>query len=77
MWDNEIQNPPAAEREQEGFVSYCVLVRYTVHCWYVCLGMSAELWLVLVRFVEGEEEGVGHAFAGDVGAWAVAGEDGD
>ena len=37
--------------------------------------MSAELWLVLVRFVEGEEEGVGHAFAGDVGAWAVAGDD--
>ena len=32
------------------------------------------LWLVLVRFVEGEEEGVGHAFAGDVGAWAVAGD---
>ena len=37
--------------------------------------MSAVLWLVLVRFVEGEEEGVGHAFAGDVGAWAVAGDD--
>ena len=36
--------------------------------------MSAELCLVLVRFVEGEEEGVGHAFAGDVGAWAVAGD---
>ena len=37
--------------------------------------MSAVLRLVLVRFVEGEEEGVGHAFAGDVGAWAVAGDD--
>ena len=36
--------------------------------------MSVVLWLVLVRFVEGEEEGVGHAFAGDVGAWAVAGD---
>lgn len=37
--------------------------------------MSAIPRLVLVRFVEGEEEGVGHAFAGDVGAWAVAGDD--
>ena len=37
--------------------------------------MSTIPWLVLVRFVEGEEEGVGHAFAGDVGAWAVAGDD--
>ena len=31
--------------------------------------------LVLVRFVEREEEWVGHAFAGDVCARAVAGED--
>ena len=37
--------------------------------------MSSVPCLVLVRFVEGEEEGVGHAFAGDVGAWAVAGDD--
>ena len=50
--------------------------------WYVveCELLSGHYWrlllcLVLVRFVEGEEEGVGHAFAGDVGAWAVAGDD--
>lgn len=33
--------------------------------------------LFFKRFVEGEEEGVGHAFGGDVRAWAVAGDDGD
>ena len=50
--------------------------------WYVveCELLSGHywrllLWLVLVGFVEGEEEGVGHALAGDVGAWAVAGDD--
>ena len=55
----------------------CLSVLYGARLVRICLCMSAELWLVLVRFVEGEEEGVGHAFAGDVGAWAVAGEDGD
>ena len=40
----------------------------------VLRSMSARLFFK--RFVEGEEEGVGHAFAGDVGAWAMAGDDG-
>ena len=51
--------------------------------WYVveCELLSGHywrllLWLVLVRLVEGEEEWVGHAFAGEVGAWAVARDDG-
>ncbi len=51
--------------------------------WYVveCELLSGHYWrlllcLVLVRLVEGEEERVGHAFAGDVGAWAVARDDG-
>ena len=50
--------------------------------WYIveCQLLDDHYWglspsLVLERFVEGEEEWVGHAFAGDVGAWAVAGED--
>ena len=33
--------------------------------------------LFFKRFVEGEEEGVGHAFGSDVRAWAVAWDDGD
>ena len=41
----------------------------------VLRSMSARLFFK--RFVEGEEEGVGHAFGGDVRAWAVAWDDGD
>ena len=39
--------------------------------------LPSSVTLFLVRFVEGEEEGVGHAFGGDVGAWTVARDDRD
>ncbi len=38
---------------------------------------SVQASLIFVWLVEGEEEGVGHAFGRDIGAWAVAGDDGD
>ena len=41
----------------------------------VLCSMGARLFFK--RLVEGEEEGVGHAFGGDVGTWTVAWDDGD
>lgn len=39
--------------------------------------VSRDVTSVVVWFVEGEEERVGHAFGGEVGAWTVARDDHD
>ena len=38
---------------------------------------STDRSLLLKRFVERKKERVGHAFTGNISAWAVTGDDGD